>query len=68
MTERMYTVEEVAEYLHVSPQVLGRWIREGRVRGLKMGRNWRIPPDEYARILREGVPPKDNEQGEEGEK
>jgi excisionase family DNA binding protein len=64
----MYTVEEVAEYLHVSPQVLSRWIREGRVRALRMGRNWRIPPDEYAKILREGIPPKSNEQEEDTEK
>jgi excisionase family DNA binding protein len=65
MSERTHTVDELADYLRVSPQVVRRWIREGRIRGLQAGRVWRIPPDEYERIMREGVPRKAGEEEEE---
>ena len=40
--EPLWTPEEVAEYLRVRPLAVYRWLREGRLHGLKVGRLWRI--------------------------
>ena len=36
------TVEEVAAYLKMSPQVIRRWLREKKLPGVKIGKEWRI--------------------------
>lgn len=38
----LLTVEQAAEYLQLSPLVVRRWLREGKIRGAKIGRIWRI--------------------------
>ncbi|MFZ3129733.1 MAG: helix-turn-helix domain-containing protein [Desulfosporosinus sp.] len=35
-------VEEVAEYLKVNPEVVRRWLREKKLPGYKIGKEWRI--------------------------
>lgn len=42
MTERLYSVEEAAEALGISPLTLGDWLRAGKITGTKIGRKWRI--------------------------
>lgn len=54
--ERLLTVHEVADRLRVKPRTLREWLKEGRIRASKVGRDWRIEPaavDEYLR--RQGV-------------
>ena len=36
------TFEEAAEYLHTPHSTLYRWLREGKVPGHKLGRQWRF--------------------------
>lgn len=48
--EKLMSVEEVAEYLGLHPQTVYSLLREGELRGHKLGRVWRIRPgavDEY---------------------
>jgi len=40
--EKLYTVEEAAEALGISPLTLGNWLRAGKITGTKIGRKWRI--------------------------
>ena len=40
--ERLYSVEEAAEALGISPLTLGNWLRAGKIIGTKIGRKWRI--------------------------
>ena len=42
MTERLYSVEEAAEAMGISPLTLGDWLRAGKIVGTKIGRKWRI--------------------------
>lgn len=37
-----YTVEEAAEKLRVSPRTLLRLLRFGKIRGVKLDRQWRV--------------------------
>jgi len=41
--ETYLTVEEMAKTLKVEVGTVRRWLRTGKLRGLKMDRVWRIP-------------------------
>src|SRR6266568_555337 len=43
MHELFVGVAEVAERLGVSPDTVTRWCRQGRIPGIKPGRDWRVP-------------------------
>jgi excisionase family DNA binding protein len=43
--ERLYTVEQAAEHLQVQPETVRRWLRGGRIHGVRLGGRrvgWRI--------------------------
>lgn len=42
MSEEVYTVEQFAERLKLHPKTVLRFIREGRIRAVKVGRSYRI--------------------------
>lgn len=42
MGEKLYTVEEASKILQVHPETLRKWLKEGRIKGEKFGRVWRI--------------------------
>lgn len=43
MSDEIYTVEQFAERLKLHPKTVLRFIREGRLRAVKVGRSYRIP-------------------------
>ena len=50
----LLTVPEVAQRIRVSPELVRRWLRDGRLRGVRLGGTrlgWRIPDDEVERFL-----------------
>lgn len=40
--EKLLSPEEVAEVLGVSQKMVRDWLRAGRIKGLKLGRIWRV--------------------------
>lgn len=53
MTEQMYTVKEISELMQVHPLTVIRWIKGGKLQGLKVGggrSHWRIAKAELDRI------------------
>ena len=44
MTEKdpLLTPEQVAERLHISRLTIGNWLRSGKLKGVKVGRLWRV--------------------------
>jgi excisionase family DNA binding protein len=42
---------EAARRLNITRQTLTKYMREGRVRALKIGKEWRIPAGEFERLL-----------------
>ena len=40
--KELYSSDEVAEYLGVERTTVQRWCRSGYLRGLKIGKGWRI--------------------------
>lgn len=50
-TDDMLTIQEAADYLTTSRPTLYRWLREGKVKGMKVGRQWRFKKDELQQFL-----------------
>ncbi len=48
------TIEQAAEMLHLNPQVVRQYLREGKLPGAKIGRHWRIAEDELTAFVRSG--------------
>lgn len=42
MAEKFMTPREVAEILQINEQTVRRYLREGKLKGLKIGHTWRI--------------------------
>lgn len=49
--EKLYTPEEVAANLKVNKKTVYNWIREGRLKAVKIGHLWRISESELNRLL-----------------
>ena len=48
------TPEQVAERLHISRLTVGNWLRSGKIKGLKVGRLWRVRESELETFLKGG--------------
>ena len=54
--ERYYSPDEVAEKYNVSGVVVRKWLREGKLKGFKLGgKIWRIPETELARFVQNAI-------------
>ena len=55
--ERLYTVQEVAGRLKTTPETVRRWLRSGRLRGIRLGGTklgYRIAETDLQRFLDRG--------------
>lgn len=51
--ERFYTIKEVAELLKVSDGAVRKWLKSGKLKGIKLGRIWRIKKSDLEEFLNE---------------
>jgi excisionase family DNA binding protein len=49
--EKVYTPEGAAEALMVSPKTIREWLRIGKLKGVKIGRLWRVRESDLQEIL-----------------
>ncbi|MGO8948942.1 MAG: helix-turn-helix domain-containing protein [Ktedonobacterales bacterium] len=54
--QRLLTPQEIATNERVHPDLIKRALRSGDLHGHKVGRRWRIAPDQYADWLARGAP------------
>lgn len=61
----LLTPEEVANRLRLTPRTIYAWLRQGRLRGKKLGRVWRIRPEDVDACagVPTGVPKTDEGEG-----
>ena len=55
MLDQLLTVLEVATQLRITPKTVRRWLRAGKLRGVRLGGKkvgWRIPQGEVDRLVR----------------
>lgn len=53
--EKLFTTEEAAKVLNLHPATLRKYIREGIVNAVKVGRNWKIKHSEVYKIRNNGL-------------
>lgn len=63
MEEKLYTVEEVAKMLRFQPNTIRLWLENGKLRGVKVGWQWRIRECDLQEFVKENT-----EQRKEGTK
>ncbi len=51
MHEQLLTPHQVAERFQVNERTVTVWLREGHLRGFKVGKEWRISPDDLQAFL-----------------
>jgi excisionase family DNA binding protein len=54
MKDKFYTPQEVAELLKISYMTVFRWIRAGKMKAYKLGKQYRISKEELDKFLEEG--------------
>ncbi|MFZ4122063.1 MAG: helix-turn-helix domain-containing protein [Caulobacterales bacterium] len=55
LTRPLLTVHETAEQLKVKESTIRAWIRNGKLRAIKFGREWRITVKDLERFLNENA-------------
>lgn len=55
MINEILTVKEAAAYLRLSEMTVLRLANQGRIRGAKIGRQWRFEKDAILKLVREAV-------------
>ncbi len=49
---KLYTSKEVASILKMNEQVIAIYLREGKLRGFRVGRRWRIEEEDLQDFIR----------------
>ena len=49
--EKLLTPTDVAERLQVNERTVAIWLRKGHLRGFKIGKEWRVSPDDLQAFL-----------------
>lgn len=53
MNETFYTVADVANYLKLSELTIRKYLKEGKLHGVKIGRTWRISDQDIKNFIKE---------------
>ena len=52
--ERYFSPDDVALKLNVKPLTVRRWLKSGKLKGLKVGRLWRVRESDLKAFLKAG--------------
>ena len=53
--KEFYSIEDIANLFGISWRTVQRYIKDGKIKAIKIGRQWRIPKDEFYRLQKEGL-------------
>jgi excisionase family DNA binding protein len=51
VNDRLWSIAETAEYLHMSKDTIADWIKAGRLKASRIGRFWRIRPQDVEAFI-----------------
>jgi excisionase family DNA binding protein len=52
--EKLLTPEDTAKALAVKPETIREWLRTGKLKGVKIGRLWRVRESDLEIFLKQG--------------
>ncbi|MBU0577786.1 helix-turn-helix domain-containing protein [Patescibacteria group bacterium] len=55
MVEQIYTTEQVAKLLQIHPLTVLKYIKQGKLHGVKLGRVYRMRESDIQKFLNEGA-------------
>lgn len=56
MDEKQYTVKEISEHFRVSRQAVYDWIKEGKLRAIRLGERVRVPDSALRSFIQDVKP------------
>ena len=56
MTEKLLTIEEVADRLNLAPRTIYRYIKDGKLTARKIGKRWQVKEEDLA-VFIDGIQP-----------
>jgi len=48
---KYYSPEEIAEHFNLKPGTVRKWIREGKLKAVKLGHLWRVREDDLKNFI-----------------
>ena len=55
MKEQFYTPKEIAEQYRVTSQAVTKWIKQGKLKAVKVGNVWRIPESALDEFIKSNI-------------
>ena len=52
---KVYTLEEVASILHVTKRTLYRYLKEGSLKAVRVGKYWRVSHENLQEFIKKGT-------------
>ncbi|MDA8336472.1 MAG: helix-turn-helix domain-containing protein [Peptococcaceae bacterium] len=52
--EKVFTPKEIADNYKVTTAAVSKWIKEGKLRAIRLGKVWRIPESALAEFIQAG--------------
>jgi len=52
-SKQVMTVKDIADYLHMHPMTIYRYLKEGKIPAFKIGTSWRIRRDSIQKWIKE---------------
>lgn len=52
---KVYTLEEIAELLHITRRTLYTYVKEGKLKAVKVGKYWRVTEKTLEEFLNKGT-------------
>lgn len=52
---KVYTLEEIAELLHITRRTLYTYVKEGKLKAVKVGKYWRVTEKNLEAFLSKGT-------------
>jgi excisionase family DNA binding protein len=49
--EQLFTIDEIARFLRLKPEIVRRKVRSGNIRAYKIGKSWRISDGEIKNFM-----------------
>lgn len=51
--EKYYTPSEIAKIFNFSPEGIRKWIKQGKLKAIRLGSRWRIPESALQEFLKD---------------
>lgn len=53
--EQFYTTKEIAEKYKLTPEAVQKWIKEGKLKAIRLGKVWRISESALQDFIKESM-------------